>query len=135
MSGATTQASGKAAAGAKVPVRSAQEIETELNQTRDRLSSTFAQIEDRISPRNVFDNQKARVRAIYFDDNGVRVDRVAMTAGAVVAAAIGLRLTSKTVRWLFAAPKPPSQSPDIVYLPVSRAQIALFNAPSGQIPP
>jgi hypothetical protein len=124
--GSPAKASGKADASA--PVRSAAEIEAELNATRDRLAGTVAILEERLNPRHVMDrtvaDAKSKVSKFYLDDAGkVRPDRVAITAGAVVAGLIGLRLTFRGLRWLTAPPKPKLPDTDIVYVPVNREQL------------
>jgi hypothetical protein len=125
-SGAPAQAAAKADAPA--PVRSAAQIEAELNATRDRLAGTVAILEERLNPRHVMDrtvaDAKGKVRRFYLDDAGrVRPDRVALTAGAAVAGLIGLRLAFKGLHWLTAPPKPKLPDTDIVYVPVNREQL------------
>lgn len=122
--------SGTAKVGA--PARTAAQIETDLNQTRDRLAGTVASLEQRLNPRAVLDRSvaqaKTRIKDFYLDEQGsVRPDRVAMTAGAVVVGVIGMRLSFKGLRWLTAAPEPKLPDSDIVYVPVSREHLALMS--------
>lgn len=132
MSTSLSGASGSVNAGA--PVRTSAQIEADLNQTRTRLVDTVGQLEDRLSPRNIVDRQvsnaKAKAKAFYLNDQGnVRPERVAMTAGAVVAGVVGIRLTSKFVRWMFAMPTPMLPPDNVVYVPVSRDQLAAVSTP------
>jgi Protein of unknown function (DUF3618) len=107
------------------PIRPPAEIEADLVATRERLVGTIAELEDRVKPANVAERGKRKVQAFYTDDaNNVRWDRVAMTAGAVVAGAIGLRLVSKSVRWAFAVPSTRTVAADVVYLPVPKDRVA-----------
>lgn len=129
-SGSLEKASGKANAGA--PVRSAAEIEAELNATRDRLAGTVATLEERLNPRNVMERTvaeaKTKVREFYYDEQGnLRPERIAMTAGAVVVGLVGLRLTFKGLRWITAPPQPKLPESDVVYVPVNRQQLLATN--------
>ena len=111
------------------PIRPPAEIEADLVATRERLVGTIAELEDRVKPANVAERGKRKVQAFYTDDaNNVRWDRVAMTAGAVVAGAIGLRLVSKSVRWAFAVPSMRTVAADVVYLPVPKDRIAAITS-------
>jgi hypothetical protein len=107
----------------KAPARPPAEIEADITVTRDRLVGTISEIEDRVNPANVAERTKSKVQAFYVDDDGVRWDHVAMTAGAVVAGLVGLRIVSKTVRWAFAVPKERIVQADVVYVPVPRDQV------------
>jgi hypothetical protein len=110
------------------PTRKPAEIESDIVDTRERLVGTIGEIQDRVSPANVADRGKDKVKAFYVDDNGVRWQNVAITAGAVVGTVVALRLVSTTVRWVVAAP-PPQQIPtDVVFLPVPREQAGALAA-------
>ena len=108
----------------KAPVRTPAEIEADMTATRERLVGTIGEIEDRVKPANVAQRTKGKVQAFYTDDNGVRWNNVALTAGAVVAGLVGLRVVSKTMRWAFAAPKEKLVPAEVVYVPVPRDQVA-----------
>ena len=110
----------------KAPARPPAEIEADIVATRDRLVGTIAEIEDRVAPANVTQRTKAKVQAFYTDDDGVRWNNVALTAGAVVAGLVGLRVVSKTVRWAFAIPKEKVVPADVVYVP--RDQVSAVSA-------
>jgi hypothetical protein len=112
----------------KAPVRPPAEIEADIVATRERLVGTIAELEDRVKPANVAQRGKAKVQAFYTDENGVRWNNVAITAGAVVAGLVGLRIASKTVRWAFAVPKERIVPADVVYVPVPRDQVGAVSA-------
>ncbi len=109
---------------AKAPARTPAQIEADIDATRDRLVGTISQLEDRVKPANVADRGKKKVTAAYTDENGVRWDRVAITAGAVVGGVIALRMASLTVRWAFAMPMPKRPKSDVVFIPVPRNQVS-----------
>jgi predicted acylesterase/phospholipase RssA len=52
-----------------------------------------------------------------------------MTAGAIVASLVAVRLTSKTVRWALAVDD--RRQAQVVYLPVPRAQVGQFTQAIG----
>ena len=111
------------------PLRPPAEIEADLVATRERLVGTIAELEDRVKPANVADRTKRKVQAFYTDDaNNVRWDRVAMTAGAVVAGLVGLRVVSESVRWAFAVPSGRAVAADVVYLPVPKERAGAITA-------
>ena len=112
----------------KAPVRPPAEIEADIVATRERLVGTIAELEDRVKPANVAQRGKAKVQAFYTDENGVRWNNVAITAGAVVAGLVGLRIASKTVRWALAVPKEKIVPADVVYVPVPRDQVGAVSA-------
>ena len=112
----------------KAPVRPPAEIEADIVATRERLVGTIAELEDRVKPANVAQRGKAKAQAFYADDNGVRWNNVAITAGAVVAGLVGLRIASKTVRWALAVPKEKIVPADVVYVPVPRDQVGAVSA-------
>jgi hypothetical protein len=108
----------------KAPIRPPAEIEADLVATRERLVGTIAELEDRVKPANVVNRGKSKVQAFYTDDrNNVRWDRVAMTAGGVIAGLIGVRMVSRTVRWALAVPKDKPVDADVVYLPIPKSQV------------
>lgn len=111
------------------PPRAPAEIEADLVATRERLVGTIAELEDRVKPANVVERGKRKVQEFYTDDaSNVRWDRVAMTAGAVVAGVVGLRLASKTVRWAFAVPSARTVAADVVYLPVPKDRVGAITS-------
>ncbi|MGB8020152.1 MAG: DUF3618 domain-containing protein [Candidatus Nanopelagicales bacterium] len=115
-----------AAKDKQAPARTAGEIEADLAATRDRLVSTIAEIEDRVSPKNVMQRQKEKAQAYYLSDAGPRWDRVAYTAAAVGAGLIGLRVVTRTLRWALSLPKEKPIPSGLVFLPVPREQVAEF---------
>ena len=48
------------------------------------------------------------------DSGDIRWDHVGIAVGGTVAVIVGLRITSRSVRWLFGEPR---QKPTIVYVP------------------
>lgn len=97
------------------PKRSAAQIEADMSQTRERLVGTIAEIEDRVKPANLAKRGRAKAEAFLRTDGGdIRWDRVGMVVGGAVAVVVGIRVTSRSVRWLFGEPR---QKPTIVYVP------------------
>lgn len=106
------------------PARSADQIAAELEAKRLRLAGTVGELESRLNPSS----QVAKVKSYFMtQENQPRWDHIAIAAAAVVGAAVGMHLTSKTVRWLFAAPsnRVKITSPKVVYVPVSREALSL----------
>ena len=108
---------------AKAPARTPAQIEADIDATRDRLVGTISQIEERVKPATVADKGKRKLTDAYTNENGVRWDRVAITAGAVVGGIIAVRMASLTVRWMFAVPSPKRVNPEVVFIPIPRNQI------------
>lgn len=99
----------------KAPQRSAAQIEADMSATRERLVGTIGQIEERVKPENLVKRGRAKVEGFFRTEGGdVRWDHVGMVVGGTVAAVVGIRLTSRSVRWLLGEPK---QKPTIVYVP------------------
>ena len=99
----------------KAPARTAAQIESDMTATRERLVGTVAALEDRVKPANVAKRGRAKVEAFFRTDSGdVRWDHVGMVVGGTVATIVGIRITSRGVRWLFGEPR---QKPTIVYVP------------------
>jgi hypothetical protein len=75
--------------------RAPEQIEAELERTRDDLARTIDEIADRVSPRNVARRAAGTVRAQFVDDDGrVRVARLsvmAVSVAAIVALAVRRR--------------------------------------------
>ncbi len=116
----------KSSKEAKAPARTPAEIEADIDTTRQRLVGTLTELEDRVNPGKVAVRGKAKIKNFYVDDDGPRWRNVAMTAGAVVAGLVALRVTSRSVRW--ALSKPESKVPDFVYIPVPREQAGALKA-------
>lgn len=107
----------------KTPKRTTLQIEKDMDATRERLVGTISELEQRVKPANLIKDQRSKienkVNAFYKNDEGsVRYERVAMTAAAAVASVLALRLTSRSVRWVFGAPRQASRKPQLVYVPV-----------------
>lgn len=106
------------------PARSADQIAAELEAKRLRLADTVGELESRLNPSS----QVAKAKGFFVtEQNQPRWDHIAMAVGAVVGVAVGLHMTSKTVRWLFAMPSDRVKitSPKVVYVPVSREALSL----------
>jgi hypothetical protein len=74
------------ASEAPVPPRSMDEIEAELQVTRDRLAGRIDDLADYVKPANVVERQKAKLKSVFVDEyGGIKPDRVLMAAGVVVA--------------------------------------------------
>ena len=84
------------------PPRTPDEIEAEMNETRERLAATLTQlqdtVEDTFAPRNILNRQVAKVRNYYIDEYGaVRPERVVKTVGTVVAVIVVIKVTRKVL--------------------------------------
>lgn len=92
-------AGGAGGATAAADQRSPAQIEAEIEQTRDRLAGTLDELTERLSPRAALRRaDTAARRAFTGPDGGVRKDRAAMAAGAVLATVggcVALRLHRK----------------------------------------
>ena len=68
------------------PPRSMDEIEAELDATRQRLAGRIDELEEYVQPKNVALRQLDRVRGVFVDEyGGIKPDRVLLAAGVVVA--------------------------------------------------
>ncbi|MDQ6688799.1 MAG: DUF3618 domain-containing protein [Actinomycetota bacterium] len=60
-------------------------IETEIEQTRDRLASTIDQLVHRVSPKTIAQRQVASVKGCFVDPTGApRQDNIIKVAGGTV---------------------------------------------------
>jgi hypothetical protein len=76
-----------------VPARSLDEIETDLDATRARLAQGLDDLQAYVSPKNVIQRQVDKAKGVFVDQyGGIKPERVAMAAGAVVAVVVVLRL-------------------------------------------
>ncbi|MGB7981878.1 MAG: DUF3618 domain-containing protein [Candidatus Nanopelagicales bacterium] len=116
----------KSSTSAKAPARTPAEIEADIDTTRQRLVGTMTEIEDRVNPAKVAGRSKNKIQDFYVSPDGPRWNHVAMTAGAVVVGLVGLRVTSRSIRWALSTPA--SKLPDLVYIPVPREQAGSFAA-------
>ncbi len=68
------------------PPRSMDEIEAELDATRQRLAGRIDELEEYVQPNNVARRQLDKVRGVFVDEyGGIKPDRVLMAAGIVIA--------------------------------------------------
>ena len=68
------------------PPRSMDEIEAELDATRQRLAGRIDELEEYVQPKNVALRQLDKVRGVFVDEyGGIKPDRVLMAAGIVIA--------------------------------------------------
>jgi len=75
-----------AASDAPPPPRSMDEIEAELQATRDRLAGRIDDLTEYVKPANIVERQKAKLKGVFVDEyGGIKPDRVLMAAGVVVA--------------------------------------------------
>ncbi|MDQ6934114.1 MAG: DUF3618 domain-containing protein [Actinomycetota bacterium] len=73
-------------------------IETEIEQTRDRLASTIDQLVHRVSPKTIAQRQVASVKGYFVDPSGApRQDNIIKVAGGVVGAIALLVVVRKLV--------------------------------------
>ena len=72
---------------ADMPVagRSPQDLEHDIETTRDRLADTLDELLFRIKPKTIVQRQAEETKSHFYDQYGrLRTDRVAMVAGAAV---------------------------------------------------
>ena len=73
-------------AKADPPPRSMDEIEAELEATRERLAGRIDDLTDYVKPASILERQKAKLTSVFVDEyGGIKPDRVLMAAGVVVA--------------------------------------------------
>ena len=73
-------------AAAPAPPRSMDEIEAELEATRERLAGRIDDLTDYVKPANIVERQKNKLKSVFVDEyGGIKPDRVLMAAGIVVA--------------------------------------------------
>ncbi|MGV1005076.1 MAG: DUF3618 domain-containing protein [Candidatus Nanopelagicales bacterium] len=109
------------------PARSADQIAADLDAKRERLAGTVAELETRLNPSTLVDKQVQKAKSFFYTDEGeIRWDRVGMAVGGVAGAAIGVRMFSKSVRWLLAVPsnKVKIDAPERVFVPLNEADWA-----------
>lgn len=74
-------------------------IETEIEQTRDRLASTIDQLVHRVSPKAIARREVATVKGYFVDPTGApRQDNIIKVAGGVVGVIALLVVMRKLVR-------------------------------------
>ncbi len=77
------------------PQRSLDEIETDLDATRERLAQGLDDLQEYVSPKNIAARQVDKVKGVFIDQyGGVKPERVAMAVGALVAVVVIARLIS-----------------------------------------
>ena len=87
-----------AASDAPPPPRSMDEIEAELQATRDRLAGRIDDLTEYVKPANIVERQKNKLKSVFVDEyGGIKPDRVLMAAGIVVAV-VGLRVLRRRRR-------------------------------------
>jgi hypothetical protein len=76
------------------PPRSMDEIEAELDATRQRLAERIDELEEYVAPKNIAQRQLDKLTGVFVDEyGGIRPDRVLVAAGVVVAVVgVGLLL-------------------------------------------
>ena len=68
------------------PPRTMDEIEADLEATRERLAGRLDDLQEYVSPRNVAQRQLDKVKGVFVDEyGGIKPDRVLVAVGAVVA--------------------------------------------------
>ena len=113
-----SEAIDKSTAGTTAP-RTADQIEADIAAARSRLAGTLDDLQDRVRPENIAKRGLAKAKGVYVSpEGGVRVERVAATAVAVVGALLlrrGLRAYSNR--------RALAKMPDVMWLPVPSAQV------------
>jgi len=80
------------------PPRSMDEIEAELEATRERLAGRIDDLTDYVKPANVVERQKNKLKSVFVDEyGGIKPDRVLIAAGIVVAV-VGLSVLRRRRR-------------------------------------
>ncbi len=96
--------------------RSADQIEADIAATRDRIAGTLDTLQDKVKPENILKSGLAKVKGIYFkEDGGVRVERVAATAAVVV----GVVLLRKGLH-SYSRSRTMKKMPDVMWVPVPK---------------
>lgn len=91
---ATVKGQGKA--GTQAAGRTAAEIQSEMEATRERLTETISQLQEALQPKNIMNRQVEKVKSFYVDEYGaVRPEKVAMTVGVVVAGVVVIKVTKR----------------------------------------
>jgi hypothetical protein len=79
-------------------VRSLDEIEAELDETRARLAERLDALADYVTPRNLVGRQVDKVKRVFVDEyGGIKPEPILITVG-VVAAIVGIRLLRRRGR-------------------------------------
>ena len=80
------------------PPRSMDEIEAELEATRERLAGRIDDLTEYVKPANIVERQKSKLKSVFVDEyGGIKPDRVLMAAGIVVAV-VGLSVLRRRRR-------------------------------------
>jgi hypothetical protein len=80
------------------PARSMDEIEAELDATRERLAGRIDDLTDYVKPANILERKKAKLKSVFVDEyGGIKPDRVLMAAGVLVAV-VGLSVLRRRRR-------------------------------------
>jgi len=80
------------------PPRSMDEIEAELEATRERLAGRIDDLTEYVKPANVVERQKNKLKSVFVDEyGGIKPDRVLIAAGIVVAV-VGLSVLRRRRR-------------------------------------
>lgn len=84
------------------PPRSVADIQSEMDATRARLTSTLNDLQEAVQPKNIVKKQTEKVRDYYIDEFGaVRPERVVKTAAIVVGTVIAVRITKRVLIAIF----------------------------------
>ena len=74
------------------------EIEAEIEQTRERLASSIDQLAYRAHPKTIATRQVSAVRGFFLDSDGApRTDNIIKVVGGVVGAIVALKVLRKVV--------------------------------------
>lgn len=104
----------------KAPPRPMPEIQADLQQTRERLSNTIAQLKEETQPKALLAKAQEKVKSVFVDEDGkVKPQPVAITAGVVVSLIVlrrGLRASAKR--------RELRRLSEVVWVPVPRASVS-----------
>lgn len=82
--------------------RTMADIQSEMDATRARLTSTLNDLQEAVQPKNIVKKQTEKVRNYYVDEFGaVRPERVVKTAVIVVGTVIAVRITKRVIVTIF----------------------------------
>jgi hypothetical protein len=110
----------------KPPARSTAEIQSEIEETRQRLADNLSQLKAETTPKALFDKAKDSVTGVFVDHGTgeIRVERVA----AVVAGVVGLIIIRKGFK-ARARKRELRRLAEVVWVPVPKSSVSSEFAP------
>ena len=103
---------------AKPVTRSAEQIEADMEATRQRLAGTIDSIKDKVSPQNLMTDTVDKVKGVFVKpEGGLRVERIA----AITVGVVGFVLITRGLRSR-RREKALASLPALVWVPMPREQ-------------